>query len=418
MARDLVILAYSGGLDTSCILKWLIQKKYDVVCYMADIGQDEDFEKAKQKARSIGAKDVIVEDLRDEFIKNYMLPGVQMGLVYEGRYYLGTSLARPCISVGIVNAAKKLGAKYISHGATGKGNDQVRFELSVYSLWPEGKVIAPWRLPEFFNRFQGRSDLIEYAKKENIPVSATPKAPWSTDENIMHISYESGFLEDPAAIPPAKIYKMTRDLPQTEDYPCVIDINFEKGLPVSVQIPSGHEKALLITNVVAMVETLNKLGGQHGVGRVDIVENRFLGLKSRGLYETPAGTILHVAHVDLEAYALDREVLRIKKYLQDRMADFVYNGFWFSPEANYTRKCLEQSQDLVNGSVTVQIFKGNVTILSRKSLTSLYNQELVSMDVSGGFSPEDSTGFININALRLKEYARFLKQTKLEAEHE
>ncbi|KAL0850413.1 hypothetical protein ABMA28_012226 [Loxostege sticticalis] len=342
-----------------------------------------------------------------------MLPAVQMGLVYESRYYLGTSLARPCISVGIVKAAKKLGAKYISHGATGKGNDQVRFELSVYSLWPEGKVIAPWRLPEFFERFQGRSDLIEFAKKENIPVSATPKAPWSTDENIMHISYESGVLEDPAAVPPAGIYKMTRDLQHTEDYASVIDINFEKGLPVSVKIPSGHEKALLVTDALAIVETLNKLGGQHGIGRIDIVENRFLGLKSRGLYETPAGTILHVAHVDLEAYALDREVLRIKKYLQDKMADFVYNGFWFSPEANYTRKCLEHSQDTVTGTVTVQLFKGNVDILARKSSTSLYNQELVSMDVAGGFSPEDSTGFININALRLKEYARFVKQTKM-----
>ncbi|XP_059047457.1 argininosuccinate synthase [Achroia grisella] len=413
MAKDLVILAYSGGLDTSCILKWLIQKNYDVICYMADVGQYEDFEKAKQKASTIGAKDVIVEDLREEFITNYMLPAIQMGLIYEGRYYLGTSLARPCISVGLVNAAKKLGAKYISHGATGKGNDQVRFELSVYSLWPEGKIIAPWRLPEFFERFQGRSDLIEFAKKENIPVTATPKEPWSTDENIMHVSYESGVLEDPSVIPPKGIYKMSRDLQQTEDYPSTIDINFEKGLPVSVRIPSGHENSLLVTNFVPLVQTLNKLGGQHGVGRIDIVENRFLGLKSRGLYETPAGTILHIAHVDLEAYSLDREVLRIKKYLQDKMADFVYNGFWFSPEANYTKTCLELSQESVTGTVTVQIFKGTVTVLARKSPTaSLYNKELVSMDVAGGFSPEDSTGFININALRLKEYSRFTKHTR------
>ncbi|XP_061715509.1 argininosuccinate synthase [Cydia pomonella] len=413
MAKDLVILAYSGGLDTSCILKWLIQKNYDVVCYMADIGQDEDFGKAKKKAKDIGAKDVIVEDLRNEFVTNYMLPAIQMGLVYESRYYLGTSLARPCISVGIVNAAKKLGAKYISHGATGKGNDQVRFELSVYSLWPEGKIIAPWRLPEFYERFQGRSDLIEFAKKENIPVSATPKEPWSTDENIMHISYESGVLEDPSAIPPNGIYKMTRDLQQTEDYPCNIDISFDKGVPISATIPSGHEKPLVVTDPLAFVETLNKLGGQHGIGRIDIVENRFLGLKSRGLYETPAGTILHAAHLDLEAYSLDREVLRLKKYLQDKMADFVYNGFWFSPEAAYTSRCLQMSQETVTGTVTVRLFKGNVTILARKSATSLYNKELVSMDVAGGFSPDDSTGFININALRLKEYSRFTAQTKL-----
>ncbi|XP_050351522.1 argininosuccinate synthase [Nymphalis io] len=412
MAKDLIILAYSGGLDTSCILKWLIQKNYDVVCYMADIGQNEDFEKAKQKAKLIGAKDVIIEDLRKEFVTNYMLPGIQMGLVYESRYYLGTSLARPCISVGIVNAAKKLGAKYISHGATGKGNDQVRFELSVYSLWPEGKVIAPWRLPEFFNRFQGRSDLIEYAKQQNIPVTATPKAPWSTDENIMHISYESGVLEDPGAIPPTGIYKMTRDLQEADDYPCTIDISFEKGLPISVKIPSGQEKALVISDPLAIVETLNKIGGQHGVGRIDIVENRFLGLKSRGLYETPAGTILHAAHLDLEAYALDKEVFRLKKYLQDKMADFVYNGFWFSPEATYTRKCLELSQESVNGTVTLHIFKGNVSVLARMSSTSLYNKDLVSMDVAGGFSPEDSTGFININAVRLKEYARYSAVTK------
>ncbi|CAH2238796.1 jg7730 [Pararge aegeria aegeria] len=412
MDRDIIILAYSGGLDTSCILKWLIQKNYDVVCYIADVGQNDDFEKASQKAKLIGAKDVIVEDLREEFVTNYMLPAIQMGLVYESRYYLGTSLARPCISVGIVNAARKLGAKYISHGATGKGNDQVRFELSVYSLWPEGKVIAPWRLPEFFNRFQGRSDLIEYANKENIPVAATPKAPWSTDENIMHISYESGVLEDPSVIPPSGIYKMTRELAQTDDYASIIDITFQKGLAVSAQIPSGQEKALIITDALTLVETLNKLGGQHGIGRIDIVENRFLGLKSRGLYETPAGTILHEAHLDLEAYALDKEVLRIKKYLQDKMADFVYNGFWFSPEAFYTRKCLEMSQESVTGTVTVQIFKGSVSILARKSTTSLYNKDLVSMDIAGGFSPEDSTGFININAVRLKEYARFTAATK------
>ncbi|CAK1599523.1 unnamed protein product [Parnassius mnemosyne] len=412
MTKELVILAYSGGLDTSCILKWLIQKNFDVVCYIADIGQDEDFEKAKKKAMNIGAKDVIIEDLRKEFVDNYMLPAVQMGLVYESRYYLGTSLARPCISVGIVNAAKKLSAKYISHGATGKGNDQVRFELSLYSLWPEGKIIAPWRLPEFFERFQGRSDLIEFAKCENIPVAATPKEPWSTDENIMHISYESGILEDPGAAAPSGIYKMTRDLHLTEDYPSKIDIVFKRGLPVSIIIPSGHDKSMTLSDSLAIVQTLNKLGGQHGVGRIDIVENRFLGLKSRGLYETPAGTILHVAHLDLEAFALDREVLRIKKYLQDKMSDFVYNGFWFSPEAVYTRKCLELSQETVNGTVTVQIYKGNVTILSRKSFTSLYNKDLVSMDVAGGFSPEDSTGFININAIRLKEYARFTAQTK------
>ncbi|XP_041974042.1 argininosuccinate synthase isoform X2 [Aricia agestis] len=356
---------------------------------------------------------VIVEDLRKEFVSSYMLPAVQMGLVYESRYYLGTSLARPCISVGLVNAAKKLGAKYISHGATGKGNDQVRFELSVYSLWPEGKIIAPWRLPEFFNRFQGRSDLLEYAKLHDIPVAATPKAPWSTDENIMHISYESGVLEDPAAVPPAGIYKMTRDLEQADDYPSTIDIVFDKGIPVSVTVPSGQQKPLRVTDALALVETLNKLGGQHGVGRIDIVENRFLGLKSRGLYETPAGTILHVAHLDLEAFALDREVLRLKKYLQDRMADFVYNGFWFSPEATYTRKCLEMSQESVTGSVTLKIFKGNVMVLARESSSSLYNKDLVSMDVAGGFSPEDSTGFININAIRLKEYSRFTKHTKL-----
>ncbi|KPJ06692.1 Argininosuccinate synthase [Papilio machaon] len=412
MAKDLVILAYSGGLDTSCILKWLIQKNYDVVCYMADVGQDEDFEKARKKAKNIGAKDVIIEDLRKEFVDNYMLPAVQMGLIYESRYYLGTALARPCISVGIVTAAKKLGAKYISHGATGKGNDQVRFELSVYSLWPEGKIIAPWRLPEFFERFQGRSDLIEFAKIENIPVAATPKEPWSTDENIMHISYESGVLEDPGVVAPSGIYKMTRDLNKTEDYPSTIDIVFDKGLPVSIVIPSGHEKPMELSDSLTIVQTLNKLGGQHGVGRIDIVENRFLGLKSRGLYETPAGTILHAAHLDLEAFALDREVLRMKKYLQEKMSDFVYNGFWFSPEATYTRKCLELSQQGVSGKVTVQIYKGNVTILSRKSSTSLYNKDLVSMDVAGGFSPEDSTGFININAIRLKEYARFTAQTK------
>lgn len=380
-----------------------------MVCYMADVGQKEDFVAAKQKAMKIGAKDVIVDDLRRDFVENYMLESIRMGLLYEGRYLLGTSLARPCIAQGLAKVAQKLGAKYISHGATGKGNDQVRFELSVYALWPKAQVIAPWREMEFFSRFRGRQDLMVYAQKHGIPVPVTPSQPWSMDANIMHVSYESGILEDPSQAAPDDLYQMTKNPEQAPNKPTTVEVEFLNGFPVSVVIygDSGKEE---IKDSLKMVERLNEVGGTHGVGRIDIVENRFIGLKSRGVYETPAGTILHEAHMDMEAYNLDKEVLRLKKMYQDRMSDFVYNGFWFSPEAYFAQHCLRKSQDGVTGRVTVQLFKGNVMIISRCSAISLYDEQLVSMDQHGGLQPDHATGFINIQAIRLREYARYQRQ--------
>lgn len=410
-AKKKIVLAYSGGLDTSCILKWLIEKGYEVIAYVADIGQEEDFTAVREKACKIGASKVIIEDLREKFIISYVWPLVKCGLLYEGRYLLGTSLARPCISEGLISTAKKENAKIISHGATGKGNDQIRFELSCYTLYPEVEIIAPWRDVEFFNRFQGRSDLIDYAEKNGIPVSATPKDPWSMDANLLHISYESGILENPNNSAPENLYKLTKDPLICSDKFHEIEITFAKGVPSSVK---DYETNEIIRGPLKIMEFLNTVGGNHGIGRIDIVENRFIGLKSRGIYESPGTKILHDAHKDLEIYLLDREVLRLKCYLSDKMSDYVYNGFWFSPECDFVKNCLENSQEFVSGSVRVRLYKGNVFIMGRSSEISLYNEKLVSMDVKGDFQPEDAGGFIRIQAVRLKEYQRFKLQQKSE----
>ncbi|XP_044262212.1 argininosuccinate synthase [Tribolium madens] len=410
MSRGKVVLAYSGGLDTSCILRWLLDQNYEVICYMANMGQDEDFEAARQKAEQIGASKVVIEDLREIFVKEYVWPAIQAGLLYESRYLLGTSLARPCISVGLINAAKKYNALYISHGATGKGNDQVRFELSCYSLWPDVKIIAPWRIKEFTTRFQGRLDLIKYASLNNIPVPVTPKAPWSMDANLMHISYESGILENPNNEPPHDLFHMTQDLTKAPNEAFKLSIEFCQGLPIKVIT----QDAQVFDKPLEMFTYLNQIGGKHGIGRIDIVENRFIGLKSRGVYETPAGHILHVAHTDLEVFCLDKEVYRVKQNLREKLSDFVYNGFWFSPEGSYVRKCIALAEETVTGKVNMEIYKGNVVVLGRWSPVSLYNEELVSMDKHSEFSPSDATGFINIQAIRLKEYHRFQKQQKVD----
>lgn len=449
-----VILAYSGGLDTSCILKWLLEKNYQVICLMADVGQHEDFEAARKKAIGIGASEVIICDVKDTFVRNYIWPAIQMGLRYEERYLLGTSLARPCITVALVEAAKKHDAKYISHGATGKGNDQVRFELCAYALHPSIKVslrfkildsinvqgrdrkttrssfhinifhnfnylhisyqqiIAPWRNEEFCDRFQGRLDLIKYAQENGIPVSAKPSAPWSTDANIMHISYESGVLENPFHIAPESLYEITvdplRKAPQKSER---IAVYFERGLPISVE---HLDSSCVYTQPLDILKFLNDIGGTFGIGRIDIVENRFVGLKSRGVYETPGGTILFTAHQDLEVFCLDREVLRTKSILSDRMSDYVYNGYWFSPEAQYARRCLELSQEHVNGQVTIELYPGYCRAIARKAQgSSLYNEELVSMDVHGGYVPADASGFIAISAVRIREHVRAFGDFKL-----
>ncbi|XP_039201092.1 argininosuccinate synthase [Crotalus tigris] len=402
-SKGLVILAYSGGLDTSCILVWLKEQGYDVIAYMANIGQDENFEKARTKALSLGAKKVYIEDLGREFVEEFIWPAVQAGALYEDRYLLGTSLARPCIARKQMEIALREGAQFVSHGATGKGNDQIRFELTYYALSPRIKIIAPWRMPEFYTRFQGRSDLMQYAKDHGIPVPTTPSNPWSMDENLMHISYEGGILENPKNHPPPAIYKKTGDPATAPDFPDILEIEFQKGVPVKV---TNTKDGAVYQTSLELFTYLNEIAGKHGVGRIDIVENRFIGMKSRGIYETPAGTILHCAHLDLEALTMDREVRNIKRGLATKFAELVYNGFWFSPEGEFIRRCISHSQDLVDGKVQLCVLKGNVYVLGRESPQSLYNEELVSMDVQGSYEPLDATGFININSLRLKEYHR------------
>lgn len=403
MSKGTVVLAYSGGLDTSCILVWLKEQGYDVIAFLANIGQDEDFKAAREKAKMLGAKKVFIEDLRQEFVEDFIWPAVQANAVYEDRYLLGTSLARPCISRQLTKIAQTEGANFISHGATGKGNDQIRFELSSYALYPEVKVIAPWRIPEFYNRFRGRKDLMEYAQKHGIPVPVTPKAPWSMDANLMHISYESGILENPKSQAPVDLYLMTKNPQDAPSTPDVLEIEFKNGVPIKVtNLKEGTTK----DSSLDIFLYLNDVGGKHGVGRIDIVENRFIGMKSRGIYETPGGTILLAAHLDIETFTMDKEVRRIKQGLGIKFSELVYNGFWYSPECEFVRHCISKSQENVEGKVQLSVFKGQVYILGRESPRSLYNEELVSMDVQGDYDPCDASGFIRINAVRLREHHR------------
>ncbi|XP_074871391.1 argininosuccinate synthase [Carettochelys insculpta] len=409
-SKGTVVLAYSGGLDTSCILVWLKEQGYDIIAYLANIGQNEDFEEARRKALALGARKVYIEDVCTEFVEEFIWPAVQANALYEDRYLLGTSLARPCIARKQVEIAQKEGAQFVSHGATGKGNDQVRFELTCYALCPQIKIIAPWRMPEFYTRFRGRNDLMDYAKKNGIPVPVTPKSPWSMDENLMHISYESGILENPKNQAPPGLYTKTKDPATAPDTPDILEIEFRKGVPVKVtNLKDGATRQ----SSLELFVYLNEIAGQHGVGRIDIVENRFIGMKSRGIYETPAGTILYHAHLDIEAFTMDREVRKIKQALALKFSEMVYNGFWYSPECDYIRHCISKSQELVEGKVRVSAFKGQVYVLGRESPRSLYNEELVSMNVQGDYEPADATGFININSLRLKEYHRL--QSKVTA---
>lgn len=365
-----------------------------------------------------------------------------MGLIYEERYLLGTSLARPCISVALIEAAKQHGAKYLAHGATGKGNDQVRFELCAYALQPDLKVtkasciiyihhtlhyicvfvvqiIAPWRDVEFCRRFQGRQDLIAYAQANGIEVTAKPATPWSTDANMLHISYESGVLEDPNVVAPSNLYELTVDpVAQSSLRPTSVRVHFVQGLPTRVEDLASDRTYSTPTE---MLSFLNDLGGKYGIGRIDIVENRYVGLKSRGVYETPGGTILYTAHQDLEVFALDREVLRTKQLLRDRMSDYVYNGFWFSPEALYVRRCIKLAQERVTGQVTVELSPGYCRAIARKAdeqVGALYNQQLVSMDEHGGYVPQDAGGFIAINAVRIREHVRAFGPYRVEEQQQ
>ncbi|XP_029025516.1 argininosuccinate synthase [Betta splendens] len=403
MSKGTVVLAYSGGLDTSCILVWLKEQGYTVIAYLANIGQKEDFEAARKKAESLGAVKVFIEDIRAEFVQDFIWPAIQANAVYEDRYLLGTAIARPCIARRQVEIARREGAQFVAHGATGKGNDQVRFELSSYALYPEVKVLAPWRIPEFFNRFKGRKDLLDFAAKNGIPVPVTPKAPWSIDANLMHTSYESGILEDPKCRAPADLYVMTRNPEDAPNTPDVLEVEYKNGVPVKVtNVNEGKSKV----TPLEIFSYVSDIGAKHGVGRIDIVENRFIGMKSRGIYETPGAHILFNAHLDIELFTMDKEVRRIKQGLGIRFSELVYNGFWYSPECDFVRACIAMSQANVEGKVELSIFKGQVNILGRSSPKSLYNEELVSMDVQGDYDPCDATGFIRINAVRLREHHR------------
>ncbi|HMF58527.1 MAG TPA: argininosuccinate synthase [Pyrinomonadaceae bacterium] len=386
-----IVLAYSGGLDTSVMLRW-IKERYEceVVCYCADVGQGEELDGLDTKARETGASKLFIEDLREEFVREYVWMAVKANAVYEGVYLLGTSLARPVIAKRQIEIAREVGADAVAHGATGKGNDQVRFELTYYALQPDIKVVAPWREWEF----KGRSDLIAYARQHSIPVTATAEKPYSTDRNLMHISYEGGILEDPWSEAPEDIFKLTKAPEEARAEPEYIEIGFEKGEPVSI----NNERM----NAVALLETLNRVGGEHGVGRVDLVENRFVGMKSRGVYETPGVTILQAAHRALESITLDREVMHLRDSLSVKFAESIYYGFWFAPEFELMRKMIDETQIGVTGDVRLKLYRGNVAVAGRRSPHSLYNERLATFEADTVYNQRDAEGFIKLNALRLR----------------
>jgi argininosuccinate synthase len=386
-----IILAYSGGLDTSVMLRWL-KERYDceVVCYCADVGQGEELNGLEDKSRATGASKLYVEDLREEFVREYVWTAVKANALYEGVYLMGTSLARPVIAKRQIEIARKEGADAVAHGATGKGNDQVRFELTYYALQPDIKVIAPWREWDF----KGRSDLMAYAKAHNIPVTATADKPYSTDRNLMHVSYEGGILEDPWAEPPEDIFQMTCSPEDAKAEVEYLEIGFEHGEPVSI---NGER-----LDPVELLSELNGIGGGHGIGRVDLVENRFVGMKSRGVYETPGVTILQAAHRALESITLDREVVRLRDSLSVKFAENVYYGFWFAPEFELMRKLLNEMQQPVTGDVRLKLYRGNVIVVGRRSPHSLYDEKIATFEADTVYDQRDAEGFIKLNALRLR----------------
>ncbi len=394
-----IMLLYSGGLDTSVICRWLAERGDEIVCFAADVGQREDWPALKKKALRSGAKKVVVADVREHFVKDFVFPSIRMNALYEGRYYLGTSLARPCIAEAMVLAAKREKCTVFAHGATGKGNDQVRFELTAAALAPEMRVIAPWRDKEFSSVIKGRAEAIQYAKKHGIPIKATASKPWSSDENLLHISFEAGMLEDPAARPLADMFELTTDPRKAPDRPEKLSVDFVRGYPVAV---NGKKLP-----AVKLLETLNRLGGRHGVGRVDMVESRYVGMKSRGVYETPGGTILMQAHRDLEGMTMDRDVMNLRDSLIPRMAGLVYNGYWFSEEMRVLAAMVEESQRYVTGRVNLELYKGNITPIGRESPVSLYDPMVASMDDDkGAYDQTLATGFIRLHGLPLRAQAR------------
>ena len=400
MSKDKVVLAYSGGLDTSVIVHWLASQGYDVIALCLDLGQKvENLDEIRQKGLKAGAVDVLIEDVRKEFVEDYVFRAIEWNAVYEGTYLLGTSLARPLISKKQIEVAERFGASTVSHGATGKGNDQVRFELGYYALNPDIKIIAPWKVPEFYQRYPGRAQLIEYAQQNGIPVKATAEQPWSTDENLMHISFESGMLEDPWQEPKEEMFELSQSPKNAPDQEQILTIDFEEGLPVRLD---GQEFA-----PVELLTELNEIGGRHGIGRVDLVESRFVGMKSRGVYETPGGTILNIAHRAMESLTLDRGVIQLKDSLMPRFSQLVYNGFWFSPEMEILLEMGRSTQKRVSGTVRLKLYRGNCMVTGRKSDNSLYDEDIATMEADeGNYDPRDSNGFIRLNALPLRIHRR------------
>ncbi|MCQ2378295.1 MAG: argininosuccinate synthase [Victivallaceae bacterium] len=392
-----VVVAYSGGLDTSVIVKW-VKKAYkaEVVCYCADVGQQEELDGLEAKAIATGASKCIIDDLNEEFARDFIFPMLQGEAIYENNYLLGTSIARPLIAKRLVEVAKAEGADAICHGATGKGNDQVRFELNANAIDPSIKVIAAWRDPKW--TFTGRLDMIEYAKKNHIPVSVSAKKPYSMDRNLLHISFEGGILEDPWNEFPEEIAVMTSPLSKAAAKAEDVIVSFEKGIPVKI---NGRKYS-----PANIMRKLNEIGSRHAVGRVDIVENRFVGMKSRGVYETPAGTILQKAHRGLEEITLDREVMHLRDSLIPRYADMIYNGFWYAPEREMIQALITESQKFVTGDVRVKLFKGACHVTGRRSIYSLYDDSIASFEGTESYDHKDAAGFIKLNALRLKVLAR------------
>ncbi len=386
-----IVLAYSGGLDTSVMLRWLKERyQCEVVCYCADVGQGAEMDGLEEKAKATGASKLYIEDLREEFVRDYVWTAVKANAVYEGVYLMGTSLARPVIAKRQIEIARQEKADTVAHGATGKGNDQVRFELTYYALLPNIKVIAPWREWEF----KGRTDLIAYAEAHGIPITATIDKPYSTDRNLMHVSYEGGILEDPWAEPPENIFQMTRSPENAKAEVEYLEIGFEKGEPVTID---GER-----LDPVSLLSRLNEIGGAHGIGRVDLVENRFVGIKSRGVYETPGVTILQAAHRALESITLDREVMHLRDSLSVRFAECVYYGFWFAPEFELLRKMIDETQKNVSGDVRLKLYRGNTIVVGRRSPSSLYDENVATFEADTVYNQRDAEGFIKLNALRLR----------------
>ena len=386
-----IVLAYSGGLDTSVILAWLVETyRCEVVAFVADLGQGEELGPVRAKAKRTGASKVYVENVQDEFVRDFIFPALMANAVYEGAYLLGTSIARPLIAKKQIEVARKEKADAVSHGATGKGNDQVRFELTYYALMPGIRVIAPWR--EW--NLASRTDLVNYAKKRGIPTPVTASKPYSSDRNLFHISFEGGILEDPWAEPPESMFVLTRSPLKAPNRPEYVEVDFAKGVPVAV---NGRKMG-----PAKLLASLNATGGRHGIGRVDLVENRYVGMKSRGVYETPGGTILHAAHRAVESITLDREVMHLRDSLMPRFAELIYNGYWYSPEMEMLKGTIESTQGNVTGTARLKLYKGGITVAGRKSPVSLYRTDFATFERETVFNQADATGFIQINALRLK----------------